>query len=265
MRFPLISSFTDRVVRGALFAAVFIAAAPSDEPASAAEYGDVRGQFLFEGDVPERKVLHAKGDTTVKDNAVCAAETLYSDALLVDPGTKGIANVFVYLVRPGNVHPDLKKSAEEEVVFDQRGCRFIPHALIVRTDQKVRVLSDDPVVHNTHTFPLRNQAVNFILQSKDRDGVAVNMPITELLPIEVKCDIHRWMSAYWLVIDHPYAALSDGQGKFTIEKLPAGTHKFRVWHELVGYIDREFEVTVEAGKTTELPPVKVPAARFEEK
>ncbi|MEX0700622.1 MAG: carboxypeptidase regulatory-like domain-containing protein [Planctomycetales bacterium] len=234
-------------------------------PASAAEYGDVSGQFVFEGEIPEREVLIQKGDAGAKDAAVCAADAIPSDALLVDPETKGIRNVFVYLLRASDVHPDLRKSAKEEVVFDQKGCRFIPHALFVRTDQKVRVLSDDPVPHNTHTFPLRNQAVNFLLQPNERVGSPVSVALPELLPVQVKCDIHTWMSAYWLVLDHPYAAITDEQGKFAIEKLPAGTHKLRVWHEKVGYVDREYEVTVEAGNTTELPPVKVPAARFEEK
>ncbi|MEX0717952.1 MAG: hypothetical protein WD066_15260 [Planctomycetaceae bacterium] len=232
--------------------------------AFAAEYGDLSGQFLFDGEIPERELLVRKGDAAAKDAAVCSAESVLSDALVVDAETKGIANVFVYLLRASDVHPDLKAGSEEEVVFDQKGCRFFPHALFVRTDQKVRVLSDDPVSHNTHTYPLRNQSVNFLLQANDRKGETVSNPIPELLPMKVECDIHRHMRAYWLVLDHPYAAITDEQGKFTIEKLPAGTHKLRVWHELVGWIDREFEVTIAAGEKTEAPPVKVPAARFEE-
>jgi hypothetical protein len=84
------------------------------------------------------------------------------------------------------------------------------------------------------------------------------------LPLKVTCDIHSWMNAYWVVTDHPYAAVSDADGKFKIENLPAGEHTFRVWHERQGYLNREYKVTVKAG-ANKLDPVKVPAAKLAKK
>ncbi|MEZ6125260.1 MAG: hypothetical protein R3C49_19095 [Planctomycetaceae bacterium] len=63
----------------------------------------------------------------------------------------------------------------------------------------------------------------------------------------MKCDFHPWMMAYWLVLDHPYAAATDAEGNFTISNLPVGEHEFRIWHERAGYIDRKFMVNVKAG------------------
>lgn len=228
-------------------------------------FGDISGQFVLEGDIPEPKLIIKKNDPAVKDGEVCAAFDQYGDDLVVDEKTKGIANVFIYLRSASVIHPDLAASKEKKLVFDQENCRFIPHALFVRTDQAVQVLSDDPIAHNTHTFPIRNQPVNFLLKPKDRDGISVANPMPEILPIQVKCDIHPWMLAYWLILDHPYAAVSDAQGKFTIEKLPVGEHSFRIWHERVGYLEREFKVTVAAGKNPPLKPYLVPAARLEQK
>lgn len=239
-------------------------------PARAADgYGAISGQFIYDGEVPERELLVKKGDASVKDASCCAAQNVPSDELVVDEKTKGIQNIFVYLYRPKDVKPDLKESKEKEVVFDQRGCRFIPHALVVRTDQKVRVLSGDPVAHNTHTYPIRGQAVNFLLKANDREGVLVPVPTPESLPTEVKCDIHPWMKAYWLVVDHPYAVVTDEAGRFRIEGIPAGEHEFRVWHERVGYVGtdsykRGFKVTVRPGETTKVGPIKVAPSKFEE-
>jgi hypothetical protein len=70
------------------------------------------------------------------------------------------------------------------------------------------------------------------------------------------------MKAYWLIIDHPYATVTDKEGRFTIEKLPVGEIEFRIWHEVLGYIDREYVVTVGEGQT-KLDPVRVPASRFQ--
>ncbi|MEO2032823.1 MAG: hypothetical protein ABGZ35_12125, partial [Planctomycetaceae bacterium] len=185
------------------------------------------------------------------------------NSLNVDAQTKGISDIFIYLRKPpASIHPDLKESKVKTIDFNQEKCRFFPHSLFVRTDQKVRVLSKDACSHNTHTFPIRNQAVNFLLRPKEDVGVPIANPLPEFLPIQVKCDIHPWMLAHWLILDHPYAAVTDAKGKFTISKLPAGEHEFRVWHERVGYIDKAFKVTIKAGEAQTLKPVAVPVAKF---
>jgi hypothetical protein len=69
------------------------------------------------------------------------------------------------------------------------------------------------------------------------------------------------MSAKWLVVDHPYAAVTDADGKFTIEKLPVGQHKFRVWQERAGFIEREWSVKVKEGSNT-VAPVKLTAGKL---
>lgn len=251
--------------------ALLAASLVSSGTARAQEFGSVSGQFVIEGDAPAPKFI-IKGGKLVdggaepKDAAVCAEKDLENEGLLVDKETKGIANVFVFLQKaPATIHPDLKKPSKDEVVFDQKGCRFLPHALIVRTDQRVVVKSDDPVTHNTHTYPIRNAGENFSLPPNFRKGVPLQFEAPEPLPIKVGCDIHPWMSAYWLVVDHPYAALTDKEGKFKIEKLPAGEYQFRVWHEKAGWVDsgakRGFDVTVKDGEA-KLDPVKVPLDAF---
>ncbi|MGE5195605.1 MAG: hypothetical protein ACM3U2_24190 [Deltaproteobacteria bacterium] len=241
------------------------AATADGQPAPDGEYGTITGQFLLEGDIPRLPPLVEKGNTKVNDPAICAAADIPDDSLVVDPKTNGIANIFVYLPKAGKVHPRLKASEKKEVVFDQKGCRFIPHALVVRTDQVVRVKSGDNCTHNTKTNPLRNQAVNFALQANDRAGVEVKNKAPERYPIEVQCNVHNWMTARWLVLDHPYGTVSDEQGKFTIADLPAGEHELVIWQERVGLIDKKYKVNVVAGKTTDVGTIPVPAARLMEK
>jgi hypothetical protein len=55
------------------------------------------------------------------------------------------------------------------------------------------------------------------------------------------------MHAYVFVADHPYHAVSGGDGRYLLDQVPPGTYTLRVWHEILGNIDRP--VTVEAGKT----------------
>ena len=228
-------------------------------------YGTMTGQFVLDGEIPEPKLLVAKGDPQARDPGVCAANDLHSDEFVVDSKTKGIANIFIFKRKARHIHPSLKETPKEqqEVVFDQKGCRFIPHALVLRTDQTVVVKSDDNCSHNTHTIPWRNDGENFVLQPNYREGIKLKLPRSEFIPFIVECNIHSWMKAWWLVLDHPYATKTDAKGQFTIEKLPVGEHEFYVWHERVGWIDRKFTVKIEKG-LNKLEVVKVPLARFAE-
>ena len=232
--------------------------------ASGAGWGSAEGQVVLDGDVPDVAPLVKKGDDTAKDAEVCAAQTVPNDEMLFDAKTGGVANVFIYMRRAADIHPDLKASKEDKVIFDQKGCRFTPHGLMVRTDQVVVCKSSDGVAHNVNIQPLFNSPSNFIVQPNDSEGMEVKMALPESLPVTVKCDIHPWMRAWWLVLDHPYAAITDAQGKFKIENLPEGDNEFRVWHPKTGYIERSYVITVKNGETTKMEPVKVSFSEFQE-
>jgi hypothetical protein len=231
-------------------------------------YGTVTGQFVLDGPIPTLKPLVSKGDTTVKDGAVCGKDGVADESLVVDPATKGIANVFVYMPKaPKDIFPGLKESKEKIVKFDQQGCHFIPHALILRTDQTIAILSGDPILHNTDVVAVRNTGQNQTI-SMDRVGTTQwKFPQAERMPTMVKCDIHPWMRAWWLIIDHPYAAISGKDGKFTIEKVPAGTQEFTAWQDandgrwVFGKTreTRVIKVKVEPDKTTSIGVIKIPA------
>jgi len=240
---------------------IVAAAVANEAKAASGDWGSIKGQVLAGGAVATLKPLVTKGDASAKDSAVCAAQNIPDESLVVDAKTGGIANVVVYLQKkPAKIHSDLEKSKDAEVVFDQKGCRFLPHVLLVRTDQKVRVKSDDAIAHNTHTYPLKNKQENFIVSPSDRTGVAVpSVNIVERLPAKVGCDIHPWMQAWWVILDHPYAAVTKEDGTFEIKDLPIGDHVFTVWQEKVGYLEKSYKVTVKAG-ANDLKPIKVPAA-----
>jgi hypothetical protein len=247
-------------------------------------YGTITGKFVFKGDVPKTKFLIKNGklvsDGLVPKNPkVCAAKDLASDALIVDPKGKGIGNVFVYLLKPpAKIHPDLKAVPKKPLEFDQIGCRYVPHAMIVRAGRQVNAKSSDNAAHNVHTYPLRNEAENFIIPAGFKKNVPMKkLDVAEFLPMKVGCDIHTWMSSYWLVLDHPYATVTVADapkkkggpeiGTFKIEKIPYGEYEFRVWHEIPGYIGsstrRGFKVTVDKPQV-ELK-FEVPAEKFNSK
>ncbi|MSR59274.1 MAG: hypothetical protein EXS05_16795 [Planctomycetaceae bacterium] len=248
----------------ALATAAVIAQKPTtqaaDEPADG-DYGTITGQFVVDGDVPAPKVLVAKGDN-VNDPAICSANDVLSDKLRVDAESKGVADVFIYLPKTEKIHPKLKTSEVKEVILDQKGCRFDPHALFVRTDQSLVVKSNDDCSHNSNFMTIRNQPINFVLAGNDRTGTAVKFKVSERLPMPVVCNIHNWMRSTWLVLDHPYAAISDAKGKFKIADMPAGEHELHIWHEVPGNVEKKYKVTVKKGETIDLGRIKIPAEKL---
>ena len=221
----------------------------SDAPA-AEGIGSVKGTISFTGDAPKLPPLVKAGDATAKDSAVCAAHDVPNQELVVGE-SGGIANVFVFLDRAPK-GAEIPEASKEPVIFDQKGCMFIPHAMIVRAGQTVKVVSEDAVAHNTHTFPVRNVGFNTVVAANDRKGVDLVYDKAEKLPVQVKCDIHPWMLAWHLPLDHPFMAVTDANGNFEIKGLPAGKHKFRVWQEKAGLLERGYEVEIKADSTAEV-------------
>lgn len=111
--------------------------------------------------------------------------------------------------------------------MDQRGERFVPHVLAIRTGSLVDFPNNDPFFHNvfslsrTRSFDLgryargRSRAVRF-----ERPGI-----------VRVFCDIHSHMSAFILVFAHRYFAVTDEDGNYRLENVPPGTYTLAVWHE----------------------------------
>lgn len=220
-------------------------------------FGDLIGRVAVEGDVPSLSPL-GKG--------ICAGKDVPDESLLVHESNRGLANVLVYLVKaPDRVHPDLAMPPTAELVLAQKDCAFQPHVLIVRSRQKVRILAAGAVTHNARASPVRNSPFNVLLARENREGVELSFPEAESLPFKVVSDLRPWMSSYWLVVDHPYAAVTDANGRFTIKGLPAGEHEFVVWHERPGYLHsrREpLEVTIESGKTTDAGVISAAGPRL---
>lgn len=230
-------------------------------PVKAEGWGTLKGTVVFGGEPKEPKVLEPQGKAE-KDPEVCAKNApIVSERLVVDGATKGVKNVFVYLLRPSAVNPDAKKAAEAaKPEFDQKGCVYIPHALAVMAGVPVLVKSSDPTSHNVN-FQLRNLTQNPVLQPGSKVEITPQSP--ERNPGLVSCSIHPWMQAYWMVVDHPYFAITDEKGNFEIKNVPAGTQKVVVWQEAVGAVTPSSgeDVTIAAnGDTTKsftIDPSKV--------
>lgn len=238
-------------------------------------WGGLKGQFLLDGDVPTRAPVNI-----TKDQAFCGQWGLLDESLVVNPTNKGIANIVTYLyvtrrdrVKP-TVHPELA-NPQDNAVMDNIQCRFEPRVAVVRTGQPITLGNKDQVGHNMNISTVNpgNPPLNQLIPA-NRD-IQHTFNAEESLPIPVACNIHPWMKGYIVIKETPYAAVTDEDGNFEIEKIPAGKWKFKFWQEKSGFVDKvtvdgkattwmrgEVEIEIKDGEVVDLGEIKVAPAVF---
>ena len=225
------------IPRGVAVALLF--AACSSVPA--AEWGSLKGRFVFEGSPPEPATI-----TADKDVAVCGKVKLINEELSVSED-KGLANVVIFVrSKKVSVHPDLQDGSKAEpTVLDNKDCRFEPHVGFVQTGQTLTIKNSDPVGHNSNIATMKNAPSNSLIPSSGATDVTFGRD--EAIPASVTCNIHPWMKAFLVIRPNPYGAVSATDGTFEIENLPVGEElEFQLWHEKGGYLD---EFTLDGKKT----------------
>jgi plastocyanin len=130
-------------------------------------------------------------------------------------------------------------SLGRDFVLDQRTCAYSPHVLLVPVGAPVKIVNNDGVLHNIHTFSTHNPPFN-IAQPKTNKKVEKTFTVPE--KISVRCDVHGWMSSWIVVVDDAYSAVTDASGRFTIDGIPPGKYTAVCWQEELGEQTFEFEV-----------------------
>jgi len=235
-------------------------------PASAAEWGAIKGKFLYQGK-PKVEAIQPS-----KDPEYCSKHNLVTETVSIsDKGE--LQNVFVYLYlargKKVEIHPDYDPAKVEPKVLDNHLCRFEPHAMTLWTAQKLQVTNTDPGLgHNTNAgVLLANTGFNETVPNDK--PLEKTFTKSEPIPSKISCSIHPWMNAFILIRDNPYMAVSGKDGSFEIKNVPAGKQAFVFWHEAKGNLrdlkvgklkaDRKGQVQLEvpAGKTLDLGEIVV--------
>ncbi|MEZ6120790.1 MAG: hypothetical protein R3C28_30020 [Pirellulaceae bacterium] len=239
-----------------------------EEQVGPSGYATLRGRFVLDGSPPPQIKLDIS-----KDPAICApgGKDVFANDVAVG-ANGGLANIVIFAngVNEDWVHDSAKPGRTEEIIFDQRECVFLTHVVGIQTGQPMKVLNSDPVAHNLKVSTTFNQTIP--------EGKSVPFVASKELnsPEKMSCSIHPWMTAYLLVRNDGYFAVTAEDGSFEISNLPAGIElEFRVWHERLNGIKGDlqvngsaetwkkgrFEMTLEPSQDQELNVV-LPAAMF---
>lgn len=232
-------------------------------------WGTITGKLVFEGSPPAPKMLPTGG----KDPAACHPSGIPDDSLLVDAASKGIKNVVIYARKVSRISDSYAATESTPVDFDQKNCQFLSRVTALRTSQPLNIKNSDPVAHNTSITPPADKGANPLLPAAASQTYQFGRQ--QNVPVPVTCSIHPWMKAYVLPRENPYFAVTDANGEFKLDQLPAGEEiEFQVWHErsggnqgalaVPGLTDGQgrFKKKIDPDQTLELGAVNVPAGNF---
>jgi plastocyanin len=197
---------------------------------------DITGVITLKGTPPPEKEI-----TPIMDDANCSAS--YTKAptthFYVVDGKGDLADVVVMLK---NVTGKSTGAGAPPVMIDQKGCLYSPTIVAIQTGQKLIVKNSDNCVHNVHDKP----TVDGNKESNDVQmpgGADLTYTFAQPEPfLKFQCDVHPWMFAWVTVVDSPYFAVSDQDGKFVIKNVPPGKYTVEAAHRKLGSLTQDVEV-----------------------
>ncbi len=185
--------------------------------------GTISGHIRWQGPVPELKPQIGVVPDGVAYRWIAVTNPF---APLVDPASHGIANALVYLkkVDPARSkpwdRPPLRVEHRDFRIQLQQG--EMPQSVaVVRTGADVQMVSHDPELHTLRArgaaffsleFPESNKSLT---RSFDRSGI-----------VELTSGAgYYWLAADVLVTEHPYAAITQSDGRFELKAVPSGEYE----------------------------------------
>ena len=201
-----------------VLAAALAAPAAAYEVVTVADGGVLAGVVKFAGVPPKLEPLAVN-----KSRDVCGDQK-ESEALVLgaERGVRGSVILLEAVARG--------KKPAAEAVLDNHRCVFVSHVTAAMTGEKARVKNSDAILHNTHGFLGKPTVFNLALPNRDQ-MIDITKRLTRPGVIRVVCDVHPHMSAWMIVHDSPYYAVTDERGAFRIDGIPPGSYKVTMWHE----------------------------------
>ncbi|HSA65140.1 MAG TPA: carboxypeptidase-like regulatory domain-containing protein [Nitrospira sp.] len=157
-------------------------------------------------------------------------------------------------------------------LIEARDCMFKPFMTIVRNGHAVEVVNMDPVMHDIQGYETSLEAgarvlfntplvMNHQHNRGDLHAIHNHAPGKSLVgPIYLnkgrrtfymQCGFHAYMESWAMAVNNPYYALTDENGKFSLEQVPPGTYQLVVWHPQTGPGKSKLVTVKPDGKVTE--------------
>lgn len=202
--------------------------------------GTVSGKVTYTGTPAKQKPIDMSEEPScAKQHAApVTVETVVTGA------NKSLQNVVVYISAGAN---DEGQVPPQAVTFEQKGCQYIPHVVVLHTGQELKIVNSDQTSHNIHPLAKVNREWN---KSQPPGAPPISEKYDKPEFISVKCNVHPWMRGYFAVLKTSHYDISKGDGAFTLPNLAPGKYTITAWHEEYG--TQTADVTITGNETKEV-------------
>jgi len=211
--------------------------------------GSVKGKLTFSGDLPESAIEKIAIE---KNPEHCG--TGYREIVWIDVKGDALRGAFVFIdkIKEGKKWPAPKGGKQ---IIDQKGCRFLPWAQVVRRGP-ITIRNSDPVLHNINMRemigvergrPVKRTMFNF--GQPDKGDIDKELKPRRSSFLSLNCEAHNFMFGFMMAPEHPYAVVVGDDGSYVLDNVPPGDYVLKAWHPKLGV--QKQKVTVTAGGSVE--------------
>ena len=129
------------------------------------------------------------------------------------------------------------------------GRKFSPHLRVVTPGSKVDFPNQDPFSHNIFSSA-EGGAFDLGLYARG-EGKSTVFQKAGAYPIY--CNIHARMTGFIVVVGTTLYTQAGGDGRFMIEKAPAGRYMLHIWHERAPEITKQLTVGANGASGVDVP------------
>lgn len=260
-----------RVMLVVIFLMMFSSRGMAYQEIPISEGGAIQGHISIVGDSPRPMAFNL---VTIPDAVYCGRIStgtgwrIVEDFIIGPQGSLKDAVVMLKGIEKG------KSFSLPKVKVEAIDCDFLPFVNVLRDQDEITVINMDPVEHDIQGYetarergarvlfnrPLPMNPFHHVVGmfGKNAHTHLPGEPMVEKIHLRkgrnvfvMQCGFHPYMFSWGLVVENPYYSITQEDGAYQIQDIPAGEYDVEVWHPgMKAYLEKK--VLVEAGKTATL-------------